>query len=66
MKKILLALTMLFSLGSFAAEKLPTEVKFEEGNFFAVTQQFNQTLLDNFNFADAKPLLVKVSETLSA
>lgn len=48
MKKILLVLTILFSLGSLATEPVPTSIKFEEGNFFAITQQFNGRLLDNF------------------
>lgn len=47
MKKILLILAMLFSLG-LLAEEVPTSVKFEEGNFFSITSQFNQSLLDNF------------------
>jgi len=46
MKKILLALAMAFSLG-LAANEGPS-VEFKEGNFFAITQQFDQQLLDNF------------------
>jgi two-component system sensor histidine kinase/response regulator len=38
----------------------------EAGSDLARQLEEPRTLLDNFNFADAKPLLVKVSETLSA
>lgn len=39
---------MLFTLGAFAGESIPTSVKFKEGNFFAITTQFDNQLLDNF------------------
>lgn len=47
MKKILLTLAMIFSLGAFA-NQTPTEVNLKEGNFFAITSSFDQRLLDNF------------------
>ena len=47
MKKILLAIVMTLSLGSFASEK-PAEIEFKDGNHFSITSQFNQRLLDNF------------------
>lgn len=46
MKKIMLTLMLVFSLGAFASE--PTDVHFEEGNFFPITQQFDGKLLDDF------------------
>ena len=48
MKKILLTLAMIMSLGSFAANSVPTSVSLEKGNFFPITSSFNGTLLDNF------------------
>lgn len=48
MKKLLLMMTMLLSLTTLGVEKSGPSVNFEEGNFFAITQQFDQRLLDNF------------------
>lgn len=48
MKKLLITLAMLFSLGAYANDSVPTSVKFEKGNHFAITTSFNQKLLDNF------------------
>ena len=48
MKHILLTLLMIFSFNTFATESSSVSIKFEEGNFFAITSQFNQRLLDNF------------------
>ena len=49
MKRILVTLALIFSLGTFAEGKdLPKSVTFEEGNFFAITTSFNQSLLDDF------------------
>lgn len=44
---------MLFSLGTYANPEpilptVPTAVNFEEGNFFAITSPFNNTLLNKF------------------
>jgi len=51
MKKLILALMLVFSIGAFASENLnplPNDIHFEEGNFFAITTQFNNSLLDDF------------------
>ena len=47
MRKILLAMMMVFSMGALAAEEIKPIV-FEDGNFFAITTQFDNKLLDNF------------------
>lgn len=41
---------MLFSLGTYANPEpvMPTAIKFEKDNFFAITSQFNTNLLNNF------------------
>ena len=50
MKHFLFAALMLFSLGTYANPEpvVPTEINFEEGNFFEITSQFNGTLLNKF------------------
>lgn len=49
MKKCLIALLTLFmTMGAFADEKVGPSVQFKEGNFFAITSEFNRRLLDNF------------------
>ena len=48
MKSILLALALLFSVSASAGKELPTSITLKKDNFFAITTQFNQRLLDNF------------------
>ena len=48
MRNLLLTLVLMFSMGTYANETLPTSINFEKGNFFSITTQFNQSLLDKF------------------
>ena len=48
MKRILFVLALVFSLSTFAGSNIPTSIKLEKDNFFAITSQFDGTLLDNF------------------
>lgn len=48
MKQFLVIMLALVTMGASAGESTPS-VKFEEGNFFAITSQFNRKLLDDFS-----------------
>ena len=50
MRKILLALMMVFSLSASAGDTIEP-ILFEDGNFFAITTEFDGRLLDNFTEA---------------